>query len=186
MDPTDVIPTGFHHAKNYCQPDGKTLIEYKDRCSVSPVKYYIIDFETADYFPNNKLCVGLYGQQKDVPEMSRTVPYDPFKLDIYQVGKLMERFTKEYSGIDFLAPVFKAMTLQDPMMRPTATEALEQLKQVASSLKDSDMSAKIRMTNNAAYDLQRLLALATPSRFKHFLKSVHDSQSLAPPKFLYA
>uniref|UniRef100_A0A8H8CK66 Protein kinase domain-containing protein n=1 Tax=Psilocybe cubensis TaxID=181762 RepID=A0A8H8CK66_PSICU len=165
MDPTDVIPSSFHHGDNYYQPDGKTRIEFKDRCSVSRVKYYIIDFEFANYFPNNKLCVGLYGQQKDVPEMSRTVPYDPFKLDVFQVGKLIEKFIKKYEGLDFLQPLFEAMTRQDPKTRPTAAEALDQLRQTVSSLTDSDMSSEIWMKDMTPglHRLQTLNGTPRPS-----------------------
>ncbi|KAH9478459.1 hypothetical protein JR316_0008914 [Psilocybe cubensis] len=95
MDPTDVIPGGFHHSIQFYQPDGKTLIRVRDRCTVPSLKYYIIDFETAEYFPPNSLCTGLIGQEKAAPELSRTVPFDPYKLDIYQLGMLVHRLMEK-------------------------------------------------------------------------------------------
>ncbi|PPQ81709.1 hypothetical protein CVT25_013439 [Psilocybe cyanescens] len=143
MDPTDVIPSSFHHSKDFYQPDGKTRIDFRDRCSVSSVKYYTIDYEMSDYFPPNTLCVGFYGQEKDVPELSDTVPYDPFKLDIFQLGTVVQMFIEEYEGLDFLEPLGEAMTCQNPEMRLTAVKSLEKLRCIVSLLEETDLSRKI-------------------------------------------
>ncbi|PPQ81782.1 hypothetical protein CVT25_013669 [Psilocybe cyanescens] len=148
MDPTDVIPSSFHHAEDFYQPDGKTRIDFRDRCSVAPVQYYIIDYETADYFPPTTLCVGFYGQERDVPELSHTAPYDPFKLDIYQLGTLVRMFVEKYKGLDFLEPLGVAMTFHNPEVRLTATKSLERLQLVVSSLKETDLSREIWLRNS--------------------------------------
>ncbi|PPQ81781.1 hypothetical protein CVT25_013668 [Psilocybe cyanescens] len=143
MDLTDVIPSSFHHSFDFYQPDGKTRIDFRDRCSVAPVKYYIIDYETSDYFPPNTLCVGYYGQEKDVPELSNTIPYDPFKLDIYQIGTVVQMFIEEYEGLDFLEPLGEAMRSHDPGMRLTAAKSLEKLQHIVSLLEGTDLSREI-------------------------------------------
>ncbi|KAH9478490.1 hypothetical protein JR316_0008945 [Psilocybe cubensis] len=155
MDPTNVIPSSFHHAANYCQPDGKTRIIYRDRCAVAPVKYYLIDFETARFFAPGTGCVGYYGQVKYVPEMSGTIPYDPFKLDVFQLGDVVDRFVQEYEGLDFLSPLAESMRYFDPELRPTATESLSILRQIIASLDYACLSGDIWLRKTTAEERGR-------------------------------
>ncbi|KAH9478391.1 hypothetical protein JR316_0008845 [Psilocybe cubensis] len=143
MDPTDVIPSGFHLSNNRCQPDGVTRIHFRDRCSFPQLRYYLIDFETAEFFPPNSLTIGRYGQVKDVPEMSETVPYDPFKLDVYQVGSLVKTLIELYEGLDFLVPLRDIMRCPNPELRPTASESLSQLHGIVSQLEQTYLSHEI-------------------------------------------
>ncbi len=67
------------------------------RRSVAPLDYYFIDFEASVRFPpeeNNPLCVGIFGQEYFVPELSETVPYNPFMVDVYQLGSIFPRLFK--------------------------------------------------------------------------------------------
>ncbi|KAH9478481.1 hypothetical protein JR316_0008936 [Psilocybe cubensis] len=143
MDPTNAIPSSFHYARHSLHPDGKSWAVFKDRCLVAPVKYYMIDYETADYFPPNVLSEGRYGQVKTVPEWSLEAPYDPFKLDVYQLGCQVQQFSKEYTGLDFLEPLYAAMTHPSPDMRPTAAESLQQFERLINSLDPESLSSEI-------------------------------------------
>ncbi|KAH9478399.1 hypothetical protein JR316_0008853 [Psilocybe cubensis] len=146
MDPTNIIPTGAHHQDDRLQPDGKTRIQFRDRCSVGPIKSYMIDYEFADFFPpGNTLCIGRYGQEKDVPEMSLTEPYDPFKLDVYQLGGVARMLIEEYEGLDFLVPIRDAMMHPDPTQRLTITESLSLFRNTISSLDAEFLSQSIQM-----------------------------------------
>ncbi|KAH9478393.1 hypothetical protein JR316_0008847 [Psilocybe cubensis] len=167
MDPTNVLPKGFHHANASCQPDGKTPIEFNDRCLVGTVRYYLIDYETADIFPPGTLCIGRYGQEKDVPEMSDTVPYDPFKLDVYQVGCVIRTLIEEYEGLDFLAPVRDSLTCQSPETRPTATESLSILRATVSNVEPITLSKKIRMKFDDSGDSEEHIAPVTTAILPH-------------------
>ncbi|PPQ93339.1 hypothetical protein CVT25_014468 [Psilocybe cyanescens] len=130
MDPTNVIPSSFHHAKDFYQPDGKTRIDFRDRCSVVPVKYYLIDFETAERFAPNVGCVGFYGQVKDL-------------------GAVIRKFIEEYEGLDFLAPLSEAMRHDDPEIRLTAGKSLEKFQNIVSLLEEADFSREIWIRNSA-------------------------------------
>ncbi|KAH9478402.1 hypothetical protein JR316_0008856 [Psilocybe cubensis] len=143
MDPTDVIPSGFHFACDWHQPDGVTRIHFRDRCSFPQLRYYLIDFETAQIFPPNSFTIGRYGQVKDVPEMSETVPYDPFKLDVYQVGSLVKTLIELYEGLDFLVPLRDIMRCPNPELRPTASESLSRLCSIVSQLDQAYLSYEI-------------------------------------------
>lgn len=73
--------------------DWKSRVDCVQRRSVPGLRYYFIDFESSRYFAQddpNPRCVGLVGQERNIPEMSETVPYNPFKTDIYQLGKAFE------------------------------------------------------------------------------------------------
>ncbi|KAH9478442.1 hypothetical protein JR316_0008897 [Psilocybe cubensis] len=144
MDPTDVIPGGFHHSKQYAKPDGKTSIDIRDRCTVPTIKYYIIDFETASYFPPNSLCIGRYGQEKAAPEFSNTIPFDPFKLDVYQLGMLVHRLIQRYDGLELLVPLRDSMTQKEPKLRPNVSQALKMLYKIISSLDEDSLSQDLR------------------------------------------
>lgn len=162
MDPTNTIPSSFHFGDRTRQPDGISPVVYKDRCSASPVKYYIIDYETANYFPPNVGSVGRYGQVKTVPEMSLDVPYDPFKLDVYQLGCQVQEFfevcsfptqyhsttdyqllDKEYDGLEFLQPLCEAMMYHTPDSRLTAAESFQKFQELLSSLEPAYLSHEI-------------------------------------------
>lgn len=64
------------------------------RCMCS-FRYYFIDFGISKRFegPGPHLVTGTIGRDPSAPEMSDTVPYDPFKLDIYYLGN---HFLQEY------------------------------------------------------------------------------------------
>lgn len=60
----------------------------------TPVKYYYIDFGMSSKFASDddsRLVTGIDGLDRDVPELSRKTPYDPFKLDIFIVGNVLRK-----------------------------------------------------------------------------------------------
>ena len=60
------------------------------RASV-PVTYYYIDFGISTLFTcddTNRLVTGRAGLDRDVPELSEELPYDPFKVDVFILGNL--------------------------------------------------------------------------------------------------
>ncbi|KIM39294.1 hypothetical protein M413DRAFT_447238 [Hebeloma cylindrosporum] len=108
MDASRMVPRGWH----FCNPwkhDGSTRggFGWLDRWTVRPVKYYLIDFELT------------------VPEMSETVSADSFKVDVYQLGNVIKKLTKKYTGLSVLKSLAKKMTNPDPLKRLTAHEAVK-------------------------------------------------------------
>lgn len=91
MDATAMYPRGFHPMREMSLPDISGLAPVLHRIDV-PVKYYFIDFGISTQFDpdqHSRLVLGLEGLDKDVPELSATVPYDPFKTDIFIIGSLL-------------------------------------------------------------------------------------------------
>ncbi|KAG6872913.1 hypothetical protein C0992_009262 [Termitomyces sp. T32_za158] len=129
MDASKVIPRGFHPIKTRTH-DGVTLgQECHDRWSVGPVKYYFIDFGLSRYYPDGpwETRTGLCGQDRTVPELVANEPYDPFKLDIFQLGNAFMEILMNYDGLDLLLPLIKAMTCANPKDRPSPSRALQML-----------------------------------------------------------
>ncbi|KAL1719061.1 kinase-like domain-containing protein [Schizophyllum commune] len=107
---------------------------------VSRPRVYLIDFETAIEFPadcppSERLCVGLpcinsisdadrYMPPR-IPEMDTGEPYDPFKLDVWQLATSLLDFDTTLPAVE---EVFAYMRSDDPADRLTAQEALTRLR----------------------------------------------------------
>ena len=97
VDSKALFPRGFHPV--YCDrlPDASSGAPVLSR-STMPVKYYYIDFGISSYIPRDskdKLVVGTLGRDQDVPELSSSVPYDPFKVDIFILGNVFRNEFRE-------------------------------------------------------------------------------------------
>ena len=100
MDATPLFPHGFHPIADDMLPD--TIATWAPRLprATTPVKYYYIDFGISSRFADDDVCrlvTGRNGLDRTVPELSRTVPYDPFKVDIFILGNLFRQQFSEVS-----------------------------------------------------------------------------------------
>ncbi|KAJ3520093.1 hypothetical protein NMY22_g12902 [Coprinellus aureogranulatus] len=100
IDPTRLLPKGFHPFGRLVPPDGRRHMyerfKWKSRWSVRPNRYYVIDFGMSERYDTREgaLTLGVLGQDPSVPEMSDTVPYDPFPMDVYQLGNMLSEIYK--------------------------------------------------------------------------------------------
>ncbi|KAL1686152.1 hypothetical protein GGG16DRAFT_64832 [Schizophyllum commune] len=108
---------------------------------ISRPRVYLIDFETAIEFPadcppSERLCVGLpcinsisdadkYMPPR-IPEMDTGEPYDPFKLDVWQLATSLLDFDSTLPAVE---EVFAYMGSDDPADRLPAQEALTRLRE---------------------------------------------------------
>ena len=93
MDADPLYPHGFHPLISSFQPDGKTVAWPRSR-TPCPVKYYYIDFGISVKFPPEakpEPVTGAYGRDREVPELSWDIPYDPFKTDIFILGNVFRK-----------------------------------------------------------------------------------------------
>lgn len=91
MDGSQLYPKGFHPASISLDASGTTSAQPRTRTKVGGVKYYIIDFGQSTHFedPNEqRLVTGMWAQDREVPELSKAVPYDPFRVDVYTLGNV--------------------------------------------------------------------------------------------------
>ena len=92
MDADAMYPEGFHPIRSLYKADYSGFAEHIPR-SVAGVKYYFIDFGISVHIPrdkNYKLVTGVLGRDQTPPELSREIPYDPFKLDVYILGNMFK------------------------------------------------------------------------------------------------
>lgn len=92
MDASAMFPQGFHPIVQTRLPDVSGRAPVLSR-SVVPVKYYYIDFGISTRFTSDapRLVVGTLGLDEEPPELSDSIPYDPFKLDVFLIGNLIRR-----------------------------------------------------------------------------------------------
>ncbi|KAL1937550.1 hypothetical protein VTO73DRAFT_13045 [Trametes versicolor] len=137
MDASALYPRGFHPILQASLPDISSDAPVLSRAA-APVNYYFIDFGISTRFTSDapsRLVVGSWGLDGEPPELSETVPYDPFKLDVFLIGNLMRRqFCDVYSNLTMLEPLMNRMVHQDPTRRPTAAEAHQQYKAIRRSV----------------------------------------------------
>jgi hypothetical protein len=90
MDGRPLFPKGWHPVYDHYSCDGLNELTPLTRID-HPVRYYFIDFGLSSRFLPGEahLVVGLKGRDHDVPELSNTHPYDPFKVDIFIIGNLL-------------------------------------------------------------------------------------------------
>ena len=91
MDARRLIPKGFHFSSQsaHDSPFYLDKFKYTHRSAVASVDYFFIDFGLSKRFSRygkRHLVIGKGGQNKTVPELSYEIPYDPFKVNIYQMG----------------------------------------------------------------------------------------------------
>ncbi|KAJ7054436.1 hypothetical protein C8F01DRAFT_490286 [Mycena amicta] len=147
MDETRVVPKGSHFMADRTHSGHSYLFSWKNRCSVSPVDYYYIDFGLTFHFPagvKDATMVGYYGSwRKPIPELSATVPYNPFQVDVCRLGLTILEVIEPYPALADFIPLGKLMCDPDPTRRPTPTEALIKLNELKASIKPARLREAI-------------------------------------------
>ncbi|KIO26861.1 hypothetical protein M407DRAFT_23919 [Tulasnella calospora MUT 4182] len=142
MDGRRLYPNGWHPQQWSFYPNGKVMRGVDpSRTAVGGVRYYFIDFGISTKDQDEVL--GIHGQELS-PELSDTVPYNPYKLDVYILGMAYQHFLIErHSGLDFLLPLIEYMTPQKPSERPSAAEALQRWSTIAQGLSSLTLSKRL-------------------------------------------
>ncbi|KAJ6480094.1 hypothetical protein DFH09DRAFT_1107953 [Mycena vulgaris] len=131
---------GMHHLHPYKGDDSVPHI--KSRTQAGPMKYYFIDWGLSVQFPSyetRELVTGTCGRLREhIPEISETVPYDSFKVDVSLVGEVLNEdflaVSGGYVGLDFLVPFTRTLRRSDPASRPEAEEALALFRDLVSNM----------------------------------------------------
>ncbi|KAG8921054.1 hypothetical protein FRC02_000471 [Tulasnella sp. 418] len=145
MDARRIFPDGWHPMDPVYLPNLKPAGEGLSRTETGGVRYYFIDFGLATR--GESLVLGKDGQER-APELETgdETLYDPFKLDIYILGKTFEEYiVKDTRGAEFMVkPLVKLMTAKDPKRRPTAEECLDLLRRLTKSLSPRVTARQLR------------------------------------------
>ncbi|EIM91026.1 uncharacterized protein STEHIDRAFT_72737 [Stereum hirsutum FP-91666 SS1] len=134
MDASRMYPKGHHPLHESFLPSFEDWAPIIAR-SAAHVKYYFVDFGISSSFsPSDtepKLVLGEDGIDQEVSELSDTVPYDPFKVDVFIMGNVFRRnFYDVFSNVGFLKPLFEPMIRADPSSRLPAEQALALWKEI--------------------------------------------------------
>ncbi|KAF7345713.1 Kinase-like protein [Mycena venus] len=180
MDASRIIPGGFHflspltsdgvtHLREYSGDDSEPhTIKSRTEAGL-PTKYYFIDFGLAVRFlgfQKRRLVTGDVGRlRKRVPEISATVPYDPFKVDVRLVGEMLRSsFLLNYTGLDFVVPFVRKLRRDDPDRRPDAAQALAMFQRVVCKMNERELE---RPLEECFWDKQRRAVLFLKGLGRH-------------------
>lgn len=92
MDASPIFPNGYHPVRRSATPDGIRIAHSLPRID-HPVKYYFIDFGISTRFAlgESTLVVGAKGRDKELPELSRDIPYNAMQADIFILGNMYKK-----------------------------------------------------------------------------------------------
>ena len=92
IDATKLVPRGHHFCRWDTHDGVRENFHWKTRWSVKPNQYYIIDFGISLACKSRDVkTLGIFGQDLSVPELSREIKYDPFPVDVYQLGNVFKK-----------------------------------------------------------------------------------------------
>ena len=92
IDASALYPKGHHPVREDMLPDFSGPAPVRRRRPGVPVVFIgfgLSSFHSPDG-TSPRLVTGIYGRNQNEPELSMTRPYDPFKLDIFAMGQLIE------------------------------------------------------------------------------------------------
>ncbi|KAH9888332.1 kinase-like domain-containing protein [Cubamyces lactineus] len=138
MDAKPLYPGGYHPVRLGYTPDALYPVSALPRAGRN-VHYYYIDFGVSSWFQpgDSPYVIGDVGRA-EVPELSETVPYDAFKVDIYALGSVyFKEFGNKYKNTDFLEPLIELMKRERPQERPTAEQTLQEWQRKRATLSES-------------------------------------------------
>ncbi|PBK87785.1 hypothetical protein ARMGADRAFT_1065793 [Armillaria gallica] len=120
----------FMHSLNISHGDVNALnfmIDYSKVCRRVIIRYYLIDFESAQEFPDGQESAlakrPLRCGVRSSLEFSLGLPSNPFKLDVYNAAATFFELCEQYQGLDDFRPLLLNMMSEDPLARPDMAEA---------------------------------------------------------------
>lgn len=102
MDASHLFPDGVHPTASLALPPGRGTARYLNRADVPSIRYHITDFGIATRFEDvdeTRFVIGMDAQDKTVPELSDSIPYNHFLVDIYTLGNVYKRHFMDVSLI---------------------------------------------------------------------------------------
>ncbi|KAJ7088441.1 kinase-like domain-containing protein [Mycena belliarum] len=160
MDETRVVPAGSHFVRPRTHSGFLRFFRWKNRCAVGPIDHYYIDFGLSMHFPGGQDTASTVGTLRTfptIPELSQTTPYNPFKVDIYQLGLVMQRIIESYPALQDFRQVAATMMHQDPCNRPVPAASLAQLNNIAAQMSPRILKSAMRKKNGLVDCLTRSL-----------------------------
>lgn len=96
MDARALFPISWHPQSSDSSPQARRITKTRSRTEVGGVRYYFIDFGLSTRGEDR--TTGFAGNER-APELSDTIPYDPYRLDIYILGKMYQEILLDVSSL---------------------------------------------------------------------------------------
>lgn len=152
----------FHPVAQSLSLDAKTVLRPRARHELdshrrhdgeSAVRYCFVNFSRASYLPPStgtngqvkpRMLRSTRGQLGRFPEAMLTVGHDPFKADVYCMGKyVIDELINRHLALVPFTSVARYMTRRDPRTRPTAAEAFAHFETIRGSLEDKCLNISL-------------------------------------------
>jgi len=153
MDASPMFPKFHHPVNNMMNFEYTGPAKYYER-TARPVKYFVIDFGIARRYKPSEIPPMeeiILGGNKSLPEHRLKIdPCNPFAVDIYYLGSLLSTTCIEpyMSGqFDFLSPLIKDMTQDDPSKRPVINDVVSRWDVILKSLSTQKLRSRVVYKN---------------------------------------
>ncbi|CAE6485225.1 unnamed protein product [Rhizoctonia solani] len=121
MDSRPLYNEPFHPFHQNQSIDVQRLIYPKYKRSQKGTRYYFIDLGYAKFFRDSsspRVATGTTAREI-APEQSTYRLYDPFAVDVYQLGVMIRKdLIDNFDQLEFLLPLVDTMAQEDPNKRP--------------------------------------------------------------------
>ncbi|OJT07918.1 hypothetical protein TRAPUB_1197 [Trametes pubescens] len=154
MDARSLYPSGHHPVQLGYSLDLLSPVSPLPRAGRN-IRYFYIDFGLSARFPEGtpSLVIGDVGRNADVPELSDTVPYDAFKVDIFSLGHLYSKlFEQRYINMEFLLSLIETTTQRRPELRPTAEQVRREWEKTRATINESFFRWRLAPKNEPALE----------------------------------
>ncbi|CAE6391391.1 unnamed protein product [Rhizoctonia solani] len=126
MDSRPLYDEPFHPVYKTLSLDAQRRIYPKYSRLEKRVRYYFIDMGFATWFQDPSSPRLITGKMARIlaPEQKTNEPYNPFLVDIYQLGVVIKQdVIPQNNALGFLKQLAEEMTRLDPSTRPALTQA---------------------------------------------------------------
>ncbi|KIO23719.1 hypothetical protein M407DRAFT_48980, partial [Tulasnella calospora MUT 4182] len=148
MDARAMYPVPWHPQSPSLDQGNRMIMNIKSRTDVGGVRYFFTDFGLSS--KGEGKTVGFDGIER-APELSYNIPYDPYRLDVYILGKQYQALLFDnFVNVGFLHPLINQMITQDPNNRPSAAEAYTIFVEMRARLNPGWFSRRLRTKDEGA------------------------------------
>ncbi|CAE6489018.1 unnamed protein product [Rhizoctonia solani] len=175
MDARSLYEEPFHPYYQTYSIDAKHRIYPKHKRSQKRIRYYFIDLGYAQWFKEKdcpRRVTGL-GAREAAPEQTGIAPYDPFAVDVYQLGIMIQNeFIDNFNQLKFLSSLISEMTQHDPSKRPDIGTARSTMNTAFLGLSGSQYRWPLATEKHGPLDRIRVLFLGLLEEVKHFIRQI--------------
>ncbi|KAF8217736.1 hypothetical protein K438DRAFT_1795553 [Mycena galopus ATCC 62051] len=161
MDETRVVPHGSHVSYPKAHDGYRGVFSSENRCSVGPIDYYYIDFGLSRHYSKGKdtaLMMGTLRTFPTIPELSETVPYNPFKVAVFQLGLPMANVIKPALRVFY--PVADRMMSTNPPDCPEPAQSLQEFNSIVNRMSPKKLRSPILgKEGDVTYFLQKVASV---------------------------